>query len=61
MTELSRKIGLVLGGYYKTMQGIEKISDYQEREGKKATKLIMTINDIERIINEIPKIPIAQG
>lgn len=61
MTELSKKIGLCLSEFYKTMQDIEKISDYREREGKKATKLIMTINDIERIINEIPKIPEAKG
>lgn len=50
MTELSKQIGLSLHEFYDTMKQLEKISDYQEREGKKATKLIMTINDIERII-----------
>lgn len=53
MTELSKQIGLALAEFYKTMQEIEKISDYQEREGKKATKLIMTINDIERTIEDL--------
>ncbi len=52
MKELERKIGVELCEYYGTMKTIDKISDYQEREGKKAVKLIMTINDINRIIEE---------
>lgn len=50
MTELSKQIGLALCDFYDTMKKLETISDYQEREGKKATKLIMTTNDIEKII-----------
>lgn len=52
MTELSKQIGLALIDFYDAMKKLESISDYQEREGKKATKLIMTTNDIEKIIED---------
>lgn len=52
MEELSRKIGLALLDFHDTMLSLNNISDLREREGKKAVKVIMSINDIEAIFTE---------
>lgn len=55
MTEVTRKTLLALVEFYDTMKKLESIESYQEREGKKATKLIMTCNDIEAIFEKYIK------
>ena len=46
--EPGRSIGEALIEFYETMKQLEKD---EHRGGKQATKIIMTINDIERLFN----------
>lgn len=52
LTESEKQIGRMLSDFYERMQAIEKILDDQQREGKKATLLIMTINDFNSYIQK---------
>lgn len=60
LTERYKKIYLALDEFYTTMKMLEKISNSEERDGKQATKLIMTTSDIENIFNEQPMFTTAQ-
>ncbi len=48
LAEPSKSIGIILMEYYDTMKGLETDP---HRGGKQATKIVMTINDIERLLN----------
>jgi len=48
LSEKSKKVGATLIGFYETMK---KLETDEHKEGKKATMLVMTINDIEEIFN----------
>lgn len=49
LEEPSKSVGKVLIEFYETMKKLE--SDNQ-KEGKQATKVVMTINDIEKIFKQ---------
>ena len=49
LPELTKKIGITLNDFYRSMKALE--SDGQ-KEGKQATLLLMSINDIEEIVAE---------
>lgn len=50
LEELEKSIGEILIRYEDSIESIKKITDYQEREGKRAVRLIMAINDIKALI-----------
>lgn len=47
LTEPSKSIGEALIEFYETMKALESDT---ERGGKQATKIVMTINDIEKLL-----------
>lgn len=47
LSEPEKSIGLILIEFYETMKSLEKDDD---RAGKQATKIVMTINSIKEII-----------
>lgn len=47
LDEPAKSIGKILIEYYETMKKLERD---RERGGKQATKIVMTINDIEALI-----------
>lgn len=49
LDEPSKSIGEILIEFYETMKRLEKD---EHRGGKQATKIVMTINDLEKIINQ---------
>lgn len=49
---IDKLIARILFQYEDSMKNLEKISEYQEREGKKAVRLIMFINDIKKLIQK---------
>jgi len=49
LEEPSKSIGEILIDFYETMKNLEK--DGKKRE--QATKIVMTINDVERLFNDI--------
>lgn len=50
LDEPSKSIGEILLEFYDTMKSLEKD---EHRGGKQATKIVMTINDIEKLIKPI--------
>lgn len=49
LDEPAKSIGLILMEYYETMKGLE---NDQHKGGKQATKIVMTISDIVKLIKD---------
>lgn len=52
LTQQERELGIMLFNFYDRMSDLEEIENDQEREGKKATLLIMTVNDFNEYIDK---------
>lgn len=51
MDNQTKEIGKILIEFYDTMYRLDTREPFASKEGKKATKLIMTINDLVDLIN----------